>query len=636
MSSCCFYSNFSDNSERLREAEQRAKARLRERDEKRSEVSQPDAEKLAAEKREQERAEEERVRVEAERKREEEERLAQEKFREEEQQRAKALEEENRRVQQLEAEAEQARQQQQKDKEEQAQRALEQEREKQSQLQAEEAERAQAENDRRAEAERQAEAERRAEADRQAEQERQAAEQKAKEAAQPLEDESKPAAFSNNPYASQASNEQAEATSPSKKRESYNPFLMAKAPQEAPKITKEASDDDSDWEQVDENSSDDETEFPAAGSAKNLASLLFGAMGQKQTLPTDSPKASGASPSPLIPKGALSAEFGASPVIPSTENKAAAAPVTSSGGIPPPPPPPPMMNSAPGAEAGGIPPPPPPPPPPAPAGPGSSSIPPPPPAPPGPGSSNVPAAPPPPPVAAAPPPPPAPVSAPASTGSSLPQPDSGRSALLSQIQLGTKLRKANTHDRSQAAIAGHIQGEAPAPAPANPSNNDDVGSAPAPGFGGGGFLAELQARTGRLASGTAATQPKASEPVQTKSPEPAQPASPASNTVPMSPAAKLKALRRESTDWFGQMASQQLHPDPINKFESVAESQAEHEPSDQQESDLANEEDDRIDDYDLTKGKSFYITEIRIQFANTLSNCCYITNRNAMQCCLGL
>jgi hypothetical protein len=106
--------------------------------------------------------------------------------------------------------------------------------------------------------------------------------------------------------------------------------------------------------------------------------------------------------------------------------------------------------------------------------------------------------------------------------------------------------------------------------------------------GGGGFMAELQARTGKM-NAKAAPKTAAVEPVD------------ASQSSPSMSPAKLKALRRESTEWFGQMASQQLRQDPVPAFESVTESPAENDTNAANE-ESGNEVDERIVDYDLTKG----------------------------------
>jgi actin cytoskeleton-regulatory complex protein PAN1 len=558
--------------ERLREAQLKAQARLRERDDKKAEATQVDADQLAAEQREQERLAEEKERARvaaAEQSRLEEERIAEERRKEEQEaelRRSNALEEDRKRIQRMDAEAEERRRMEEREAEELAKRELEEANEKQRLVEQQEAERARIEKD------------------------RQEAEMKLQKATEevvtPLpENEKSPATSHNkNPYASQSTTSQPEPeTSAAKKRESYNPFLMAKPPQEkpAPAAIKEAEDSDSDWDVVDENSSDDETEFPAAGSAKNLASLLFSAMGSKPLPTSSTPKSDNSAPSPLIPQGALSSQLGSPPSVTS-----ATSPVAQSTIPPPPPPPPPPSAPAPaqGGAAYSIPPPPPMPS----STPGSDAFtppPPPPPPPPAPGASSI-TIPPPPPAPSAVPPPPSMPSAPAS--SQLPTPDVGRNALLSQIQLGTRLKKAKTDDRSKAAIAGHIQGEEPSPAPASSSQTSNP-TASSPMAGGGGFMAELQARTGKMNTKTA-PKPEAVESVDTSQ-----------SSLSMSPA-RLKALRRESTEWFGQMASQQLQQDPVSAFESVTESPAENDTNAANE-ESGNEVDERIVDYDLTKGK---------------------------------
>ncbi|KAI7883964.1 hypothetical protein K492DRAFT_143316 [Lichtheimia hyalospora FSU 10163] len=200
------------------------------------------------------------------------------------------------------------------------------------------------------------------------------------------------------------------------KRISYNPFAAFSAFSATKATGHDDSDSDDDgWDVVHHDDTDDENEFPAAGSAKNLAGMLFEAMSQRK--------------SPMMANRELGSS---SPKPPAADTS-----------VPPPPPPPPP--SAP----------------------------------------------------AAPPPPPAP--APSAVSSTpTPEPSAGRNALLSQIQQGTKLRKAVTNDRSGASVAGHVKEDtsssAPPPAPPAPTATTET---PAPSFPApsGGFLAELQART---------------------------------------------------------------------------------------------------------------------------------------------
>lgn len=184
--------------------------------------------------------------------------------------------------------------------------------------------------------------------------------------------------------------------------------------------------DEDDWSVVDSaSSSDDEgPDAPTGGSAKQLASMLFGSMGPARPLSamaTGADVRSGtASPAPAV----------TSPIAREFHETSAA-----------PPPPPPMPAS-------GAPPPPPmpmggaPPPPPMPMG----GAPPPPPMPMG-------GAPPPPPMPSggAPPPPPGP--APALGGGA-----GGVGALLGEIQAGKGLRKVQTKDRSTSLTAGRVLG----------------------------------------------------------------------------------------------------------------------------------------------------------------------------------
>ncbi|CAO0800933.1 unnamed protein product [Mucor circinelloides] len=244
---------------------------------------------------------------------------------------------------------------------------------------------------------------------------------------------------------------------PSNKRVSYNPFAAFSAFSATKGGAKEDSDSDDDdgWDGHDD--SDDENEFPAAGSAKNLAGMLFSAMSKRGGGNLDSVPESGSSPKPD------EVDFSTPVNLPATP------PVTlgNDGATPPPPPPPPQP-----AVNGSVPPPP--------------------------------AAPP------APPAPSQPVAAAASSPQQTPSAAGGgdmRSALLSQIQSGTRLKKAVTNDRSASSIAGHVIDNAGGSAPAAPSLTAPVQPTPAAEefaapvpvsapLSSGGFLAELQARTG--------------------------------------------------------------------------------------------------------------------------------------------
>ncbi|KAI8381319.1 uncharacterized protein BYT42DRAFT_566105 [Radiomyces spectabilis] len=193
------------------------------------------------------------------------------------------------------------------------------------------------------------------------------------------------------------------------KRVSYNPFaaFSAFSATKARAQGDSESEDDDGWDVLHHDDSDDEVEFPAAGSAKNLAGLLFDAINQRQQSPTMSSR--GVSPKPA---------FATPPESPAAGSATAATPT------PPPPPPAPPAPSAPSAESGGVPPPPAPP---------------------------------------APAPAPASMPAPSTAASGTPN----RNALLSQIQQGTRLKKAVTNDRSQPAVAGRVQeDENPSPSPA--------------------------------------------------------------------------------------------------------------------------------------------------------------------------
>ncbi|MCJ1436060.1 actin organization and endocytosis protein [Xylographa pallens] len=206
-------------------------------------------------------------------------------------------------------------------------------------------------------------------------------------------------------------------TSPSTNETSRNPFHRLAQQESAAKASPPLSDtptgtrpsrvrpEEDEWSVVDstEESSDDDTEQPTGGSAKQLASMLFGTMAP----PTRPLSATDESIPPTTPKLDRTLTPSMSPSIPELN-----AP-------PAPPAPPPMPNSS--SVPSGPPPPPP--------MPGSVS--------------GTPTAPPP-------PPPPGPNAAGGKSG--LP----AVGALLGEIVKGKGLKKVETKDRSQSNVAGRV------------------------------------------------------------------------------------------------------------------------------------------------------------------------------------
>jgi hypothetical protein len=221
-----------------------------------------------------------------------------------------------------------------------------------------------------------------------------------------------------------ASNAVAPAAEPDKKADT-NPFHrltqqdLAKQQQALPepsgppaRFTGTPKPDEDDWSVVESSDDEDEDDKPQGGSAKQLASILFGTM------------------APPRPLSAMDSPSSAGPGSPAQAGRFASPPP---GGAPPPPP-------MPGSSA--------PPPPPMPG----SSAPPPPPMP----GSSAPPPPPMPPAGGAPPPPPGPPPVPAMAGAPAGGALPDRSSLLSQIQAGKGLKKVQTKDRSTAAVAGTV------------------------------------------------------------------------------------------------------------------------------------------------------------------------------------
>lgn len=218
-------------------------------------------------------------------------------------------------------------------------------------------------------------------------------------------------------------------TSPSTAAESTNPFHRLTQQQESaksqplpPPLTSTPTGnrpsrvrpEEDEWSVVDSTSSSDDeedTNKPMGGSAKQLASMLFGTMAPPRPLSAMDDKKSMESPT--------------SPAPPT--------PNTATAMLPPPPPP--MPGSFDNGEPPAAPPPPPPP------MPTSDAPPAPPPPPPPPGIPGAPSAPPPPPPGM-------------SSGPPGGKPNIG--GLLGDIQKGTGLKKVQTKDRSTASTAGRV------------------------------------------------------------------------------------------------------------------------------------------------------------------------------------
>ncbi|KAJ6184369.1 hypothetical protein N7519_005670 [Penicillium mononematosum] len=245
-----------------------------------------------------------------------------------------------------------------------------------------------------------------------------------------------PDAESKNPYFKHKAqpSEPTQATSPPTTAQSTNPFhrltqqepikptFTGAAPLE--RKTRARPEEDDDWSAAgsEVDSSDDEDDRPTGGSAKQLASILFGTMAPPRPLSAmdeDKSPSKYTTPvqeSPVAPPPPPPATLPPVPAIPSPSDSAS--PPAAPSAVPPPPPPPPPPPGGAGAPA--MPPPPPP--------------------------GGAPSAPPPPPPAGIPPPP----APPAAAGGA------GRGALLASIQQGKSLKKTQVNDRSTSSSAGRV------------------------------------------------------------------------------------------------------------------------------------------------------------------------------------